>query len=566
MKTLDWVVLLGTIAVIVAVGLYKERGTKSSEQYLRGGSSLRWWTVGLSIMATQASAITFLSMPGQAYEDGMGFIQFYLGLPIAMVILSVWILPIFYRLKVYTAYQYLELRFDRATRQLVAFLFLLSRGLASGIAIYAPAIVLATVLGWPVQLTSLAIGLVTIAYTVSGGSTLVARTQTYQMVVMLGGMVAAAFVIWHQLPPALTFNSALHVAGALGRLHPMDYSFRFDARYTFWSGLLGGLFVQLAYFGTDQSQVQRYLGGASLTESRLGLLFNGLLKLPMQFLILFVGVLVFVFYQFHPPPVFFDRARWSALAHGAQALEARAIEAEHTRAFAVKRERVEALVREPSAENADALRASAHDTDAVRLRARDLVRRAGSEVKDSDFIFIDFVVKQLPVGFVGLLIAVILSAAMSAVASALTSLGTTTVIDFYRVSFRPHASDAHYVTAGKWFTVMWGLVAVAFAALASQLDNLIQAVNILGSIFYGPMLGIFTVGFFIPHVKARAAVLATVIAQAVVVAVFLTSHISFLWYNVIGALALVLMALALQAMSGSTPPGGSDPAAGKVAL
>ena len=557
MKPLDWMVLLGTIVVIVVAGLYKERGKKSSEEYLRGGSGLRWWTVGLSVMATQASAITFLSMPGQAYEDGMGFIQFYLGLPIAMIILSIWIVPIFYRLKVYTAYEYLEMRFDRRTRQLVAFLFLLSRGLASGIAIYAPAIVLATVLGWPLQITNLTIGIVTIAYTVSGGSTLVARTQTYQMVVMLAGMAAAAFVIWHQLPAELSFNGALHLAGALGHLHPIDYSLRFDARYTFWSGLLGGLFVQLAYFGTDQSQVQRYLGGASLGESRLGLLFNGLLKVPMQFLILFVGVLVFVFYQFHPPPVFFDRARWSAIAHGEHAAEAHAIEIDQAHAFAIKRDRAQALLSDRSPANADALRASARDADAVRARARELVKRSGSEVKDSDFIFIDFVVSQFPSGFVGLLLAVILSAAMSAVAAALTSLGTTTVVDFYRVSFKPTASDAHYVAAGKWFTVMWGAVAVSFAALASRLDNLIQAVNILGSIFYGPMLGIFTVGFFLPHVRARPALAATVVAQLTVVVVFLTTRISFLWYNVIGAVVLIGLALALQQLSNARKMGES---------
>ncbi len=543
MKSLDWVVLLGTVAIIVAVGVYQERGRKNSEQYLRGGRDLRWWTIGLSVMATQASAITFLSMPGQAYEDGMGFIQFYLGLPIAMVILSAWVVPIFYRLNVYTAYQYLETRFDRRTRQLVAFLFLLSRGLASGIAIYAPAIVLSTVLGWPLQITNLVIGVVTIAYTVSGGATLVARTQTYQMVIMLLGMVAAGLVVWHQLPADLSFGRALHLAGALGHLQPIDYSLRFDTRYTLWSGLFGGLFVQLAYFGTDQSQVQRYLGGASLAESRLGLLFNGLLKIPMQFLILFVGVLVFLFYLFHAPPVYFDRARWQSLSDGGHAVEARAIEQDHAVAVAKQIASVNAVL---AGGDRRELLAAASEVHAVPERARTLVQSTGAASMDSDIIFIDFVVRQFPSGFVGLLLAVILSAAMSAVAAALTSLGATSVVDFYKASWRPNASDAEAVRAAKWFTVGWGCVAVAFAALASHLDNLIQAVNILGSIFYGPMLGIFFVGFFLPKVRARPAFVAMLLAQALVVAVFLFSGIGFLWYNVIGAAALILLALGLQ--------------------
>jgi Na+/proline symporter len=563
MRTLDWAVLVGTLVAIVGWGLWKERGAKTAEAYLTGGRDQKWWTIGLSIMATQASAITFLSMPGQAYTQGMGFIQFYFGLPIAMVILSAVIVPVYYRLKVYTAYEYLETRFDRKTRQLTAMLFLLSRGLAAGISIYAPAIVLSTVLGWPLQLTNLIIGGVVIVYTVSGGTRVVSRTQTYQMVVMLGGMGAAAVVIWSQLPAGLSLNHALHVAGALGRMKVVDFSPRFDTRYTFWSGITGGLFVQLAYFGTDQSQVQRYLGGASLKESRLGLLFNGLLKIPMQFLILAIGVLLFVFYQFHQPPVFFDEGRWARVHDGPQAADARAIDEAWSRTFTVRRDRVDTLVHALGGNDANAieqsrqaLKAAAVDSDAVREQANTLLKKVhpGAEKNDADYIFIGFVVSHFPAGLVGLLLAVILCAAMSAVAAALNSLGSTTVVDFYRVSFRPGASDAHYLRAAKLFTVFWGVVAVLFAVFASQLDNLIQAVNILGSIFYGPMLGVFLVGIFLRRIRATPVFIAALVAQALVVMVYLRSTIGFLWYNVIGCAGVIVVASVLNAVLPRPPP------------
>jgi SSS family transporter len=553
MRALDWVVMVGTLVLIVGWGLWKEHGAETADAYLRGGRNQRWWTIGLSVMATQASAITFLSMPGQAYEDGLGFVQFYLGLPVAMVILSAVILPIYYRLQVYTAYEYLETRFDRRTRQLTAALFLLSRGLAAGISIYAPAIVLSTVLGWSLQWTNLVIGGVVIVYTVSGGTRVVSRTQTYQMVVMLGGMVAAAAVIWSQLPPTLTLDQAAHLAGALGKMKAIDFSPRFDTRYTFWSGLTGGLFVQLAYFGTDQSQVQRYLGGASLTESRLGLLFNGLLKVPMQFLILSIGVLLFVYFQFVRPPVYFDTAQWARVS-AAHADEAAQVERDWARTFTTKREKVDALVSAVGqgdaafAASEAALQQAARDSDAVRKSAKELLAKASDKAtqKDADYIFIGFVVSHFPAGLVGLLLAVILCAAMSAVAAALNSLGSTTVVDFYRVSFRPGQTDAHYLKAAKVFTAFWGVVAVLFAAFASQLDNLIQAVNILGSIFYGPMLGVFLVGMFTRRITAMPVFVATLVAQALVVAVFLRSSIGFLWYNVIGCAAVVVVSFILQ--------------------
>ncbi|HXU70740.1 MAG TPA: sodium:solute symporter [Polyangia bacterium] len=558
MTTLDWAVLLGTIGLIVVYGAWKTREVKSAETYLRGGGDLRWWTIGLSIMATQASAITFLSMPGQAYQDGMGFIQFYLGLPLAMIILSAVIVPIYYRLKVYTAYEYLETRFDRKTRQLVAFLFLLSRGLGAGISLYAPAIVLSTLLGWPLGGTTVALGAAVILYTVSGGTRVVSRTQTWQMVVMLGGMAAAFAFVLHRLPSAVSLDDALAVGGALGKMKVIDFQPRFDTRYTLWSGLTGGLFVQLAYFGTDQSQVQRYLTGSPLAESRLGLMFNGIVKLPMQFGILAVGLLLFVFYQFHQPPIFFNAPELARAEASAKGPELRSVEQQWNAAWSTRAATTSAFVdarksgdaaRTAAAEAA--LRDEAARTDAIRAKAVTLIgqSRARAETKDQDYVFLRFVLAEFPSGLVGLLIAVILCAAMSATASALNSLGTTSVVDFYKRSFRPDADDAHYLTVAKIFTVVWGAVAVGFAIGASLFENLIQAVNILGSLFYGPMLGVFLVGFFTRRVSGTAAFVAVVLAEAAVMAVWQGTSIGFLWYNVVGCAVVVAVALAAVAAS-----------------
>jgi len=555
MRLVDWVVLVGTLVLIVAYGIWKTRGIHSVDSYLRGGGDTRWLTIGLSIMATQASAVTFLSTPGQGYEDGMGFLQFYIGLPIAMVILSATIVPLYKRLKVYTAYEYLETRFDLKTRQLTAFLFLLQRGLGAGISIYAPAIILSTVLGWPLHLTNLVIGTGVIAYTVSGGTRAVNQTQTYQMVVMLGGMALACAFVLMRLPPRVSFGDALGIAGALGKMKIIDYSPRFDTRYTFWSGMTGGLFVALAYFGTDQSQVQRYLSGASLTESRLGLLFNALLKVPMQFIILLVGVIVFVFYQFNPPPVFFNEAEMSRVRGTPAGAQLQDIESEYGRAFGEKKESLERWLTSVHSNDVAATDAAKLDMRSAEARLRAIRDRAKAviatadpraETKDADYIFISFVLKHFPPGLVGLLVAVILCAAMSSTAAALNALGTTTVVDFYQRSFKPNASNDHYLLAAKLFTVFWGIVGVLFAAFASLLDNLIQAVNILGSIFYGPMLGVFLVGFFLKKVDGTSVFWATVLAQAVVVLVFLYSGIGFLWYNVIGCSTLVAISTVLS--------------------
>jgi Na+/proline symporter len=552
-RSLDWVVLVSTVLAIVVYGVYKTRGITTVESYITGDRGARWLTIGLSIMATQASAVTFLSMPGQAYEDGMGFLQFYFGLPIAMVILSAVIVPIYYRLKVYTAYEYLERRFDRKTRQLTAALFLVSRGLAVGLSIYAPAIVLATVLGWPLRLTVLGIGGLAVAYTVSGGTRAVNQTQTWQMSVMLGGMGVAFLVILGKLPGQVSFGDAMAIAGALGKMKIVDLSARLDTRYTLWSGLTGGLFVALAYFGTDQSQVQRYLSGASLRESRLGLICNGLLKVPMQFFILLVGVVVLVFYQFHPPPLFFDAGARARLEAGPARAQLVGLERAFAAAFAEKRRAVDELMvaRHAPAPDRGATRgAVAHLKEAearsseVLRRARQLSSREAGTAKDQDYVFITFVLQHFPVGLVGLLLAVILCAALSATASALNALGSTTVIDFYR-PWRPGATDAEALTVAKLATVGWGIVGVIFAATAALFDNLIQAVNVLGSLFYGPMLGVFLVGFFFPAVTANGAFVATLAAQALVVAVAVTGRVGYLWYNVIGCAAVVGLALAI---------------------
>ncbi len=556
MTALDWLVLVATTVGIIGWGLWRSRATAATgEGHLRGGTDLPWHTIGLSVMATQASAITFLSVPGQAYEDGLRFVQFYFGLPLAMVFICVFILPRYYALRVVTAYEFLEARFDLKTRLLGATLFLIQRGLAAGITIYAPAIILSAVLGWPLEPTILGIGGVVIVYTVSGGSKAVSQTQKQQMIVMLSGMVVAAFVILHRLPETVTLPGAVAIAGAFGRMNAVGFDFDLSDRYNFWSGITGGFFLSLAYFGTDQSQVGRYLGGSSLTQSRLGLLFNGVLKIPMQFLILFIGILVFVFYQFTAPPLLFNEPLRQQVLASAEGPALAALEAKWTGLQARKRLDVERLLAARSAgdvaaegETRAALRAHAADASALRGRAKAVVQQAlpGAETKDADYVFISFVTRWLPSGLVGLLIAVILFAAMSSTASELSALGSTTTVDIWRRLLRPDATDHQVLVASKLFTVFWGLVALGFASFASLLDNLIQAVNILGSIFYGTVLGVFLVAFFLPRVRGHAVFAAAVVSQLLVIAMFFASSIGFLWYNVIGCLQVMVLASALQ--------------------
>lgn len=560
MTPVDWLVLLGTTVAIIAVGVWRSRASRNSDDYLKGGNTQKWSTIGLSVMATQASAITFLSTPGQGYEDGMRFVQFYFGLPLAMVIISAVFVPIYYRLKVRTAYEYLESRFDRNTRLLGASLFLIQRGLSTGITIYAPAIILSAMLGWPLEPTIVVMGTVVILYTIVGGARTVSYTQEQQMIIMLGGMVVAAVVIVWRLPEHVGFEGALDVAGAMGRMRVVNFEFDLEDRYNFWSGITGGLFLQLSYFGTDQSQVGRYLGGKSVTEGRLGLLFNGMLKIPMQFLILGVGVMVFVFYQFTTPPLLFNEPLSRQAHQSSRAAELDALEQDWEQAHAQKRAEIDGYLTALRAGDSSAaaaakgrMLAAREKTDAIRVSANRLVRAAvpGSETKDSDYIFITFIKTFLSGGVLGLLIAVILAAAMSAIASSLTALGATTTVDFYKRLIRPDATDAQVLRASRFFTVGWGVVAVAFAGFASLLDNLIQAVNILGSLFYGTILGIFLVAFFLPRVQARAAFAAALVSQGCILALYAFTNVGFLWFNLIGSVLVMAVGLVLQPVLGA---------------
>lgn len=552
--------MLGTLLSIVAYGVWYTRKVDNVQSYLLGDRDLPWWTIGLSVMATQASAITFLSTPGQAYEDGMRFAQFYFGLPVAMVILCVFVLPIYYRLKVYTAYEYLEGRFDLRTRTLTAVLFLIQRGLAAGLTIYAPAIILSTILGWSLRWTVLFIGALVIFYTMLGGTKAVSVTQKQQMIVILSGMFIAAMILIFQLPPDVGFSDAVGVAGKMGKLNVVDFEFDLSNRYNFWSGMIGGVFLFLSYFGTDQSQVQRYLSGKSLNESRLGLLFNGILKVPMQFLVLFVGILVFVFFQFQQPPIHFNSANLEKLENTEYADDLANLQAQHNTLFLTQQEEVRALMGaidqndEPAISEIQQRLSTLRETDrALRNETKDLILQAdpASKIKDTDYVFITFVTEYLPVGLVGLLLAVIFSAAMSSTASELNALATTTVVDLYRRSFAKDKTDRHYLNASKAFTAVWGGIALVFAATANLFENLIQAVNIIGSLFYGAILGIFVVAFFMKKVGGRAVFIGALIAEAIVLIIFTLNsmeiiNIAYLWLNLIGCTLVMGFAWILE--------------------
>jgi Na+/proline symporter len=556
MTALDWIVLSATTVFIVLWGILRYRGARTMDGYLRSGNTLRWPTIGLSVMATQASAITFLSVPGQAYEDGMRFIQFYFGLPLAMIVVSAVFVPIYYRLKVYTAYEYLESRFDLKVRLLGASLFMVSRGLAAGITIYAPSIVLSALLGWPLHLTNIGIGIAVVLYTVVGGSKAVSQTQKQQMIVVLAGLIATGFVAYGRLPSGVGIDHAVSIAGALGRVNAVDASFAVTDRYNLWSGLTGGFFLALAYFGTDQSQVGRYLGGQSITQSRLGLLFNGMFKIPMQSGILFLGVLVFVFHVFVAPPVFWNGPTLEAARASADGPQIALIEARWAGDVEARRQAAMAFVAARDAGDAiaeDAARARLAEAqtrmDETRKSAKAAISAAvpRAETKDADYIFLSFALANLPAGLLGLLVAVILAAAMSSVAAELSALGSTTTIDYYQRVFRPNADRQRSVHASKLFTFGWGMIAVAFATFASLMENLIQAVNILGSIFYGTVLGIFMVAFFVKRVGATAVFWAAVVTEACVIGCFVFTDIGYLWFNVIGCLGVVTLGILLEA-------------------
>ena len=560
MSTIDWIVMLGTLLGIVAYGIWKTRETKNVQDFLKGKRELKWWTIGLSIMATQASAITFLSTPGQAYSEGMGFAQFYFGLPIAMVIIAVFFLPIYYSLRVYTAYEYLEGRFGRPTRTLAALLFLVSRGLAAGITIFAPSIILSSIMGWNLALTNLCIGVVVIIYTVAGGTNAVSQTQKQQMIVILSGMILAAIILVYSLPQDISFTDTLNVAGKMGKLEVVDFKFDLNNKYNIWSGILGGVFLFLAYFGTDQSQVQRYLSGRSLTESRLGLMFNGLLKVPMQFLILFIGILVFMFYQFNEPPVHFNNSNVEDLAGTQYEAPFQELEAQNTIVFEQKQTAIRELVVASRAENEAAIeevKTTINDLESqekvLRGQANDIIlaNNGKANTEDKDYVFITFVMNYMPVGLIGLLLAVIFSAAMSSIASELNALATTTTIDIYKRSFRQGATDIHYLKASRFFTVMWGVVAITFAMSAQLFDNLIEAVNKIGSWFYGAVLGIFLVAFFFKKIKGNSVFLAAILGElGVLTTAYMIEYeyiqLGYLWLNLIGCVGVVFLSWLLH--------------------
>ncbi len=554
MATLDWIILFGTLLFIVIYGSWKTRGSQNVNDFIKGGNEAKWWTVGLSVMATQASAITFLSTPGQAFHSGMGFVQFYFGLPIAMVIISLVFIPIYHKLKVYTAYEYLEGRFDLKTRTLAAILFLVQRGLAAGITIFAPAIILSAVLGWDLLTLNILIGVLVIIYTVSGGTKAVNVTQKQQMAIIFIGMFAAFFIIISYLPQDISFKKALQIAGASGKMEILDFSFDLSNRYTIWTGFLGGTFLMLSYFGTDQSQVQRYLSGKSIRESQLGLLFNGFLKVPMQFFILLVGVMVFVFYQFNASPLNFNPAATDAVKNSAFAEEYKVLEQEHQLIEEKKKiaqfQLVEHATNKDIRKQIKLLNAAEAEN---REKAKEIILKADNtqETNDKDYVFIHFILNNLPRGLIGLLLAVILSAAMSSTASELNALASTTTIDLYKRNEKSKRNDKHYVNVTKWFTLGWGVLAILVASVANLFDNLIQLVNIIGSIFYGNILGIFLLAFFIKSVKGNAVFIAAIITQIIIIIVYILDVLPYLWLNLLGCFLVMGIAMIIQQFSSS---------------
>jgi Na+/proline symporter len=516
---------------------------------------MKWWMIGVSIMATQASAITFLSTPGQAIEDGMRFLQFYFGLPLAMVIISVTIVPIYYRLKVYTAYEYLETRFDLKTRLLAALLFLVGRGVAVGITLFAPALVLSTILGWPLNLTTILIGTLVIMYVVSGGTKAVSLTQRYQMTVIMGGMILAGFLAFRLLPAGVSFGDTVQIAGELGKFNLVNLEFNPSDRYNIWSGLIAGTFLFLSYFGTDQSQVSRYLGGSSVTESKLGLIFNGLLKIPMQFIILFIGILVYVFYLFNQPPIFHNKVLKEQAMQTSKVEVLRSLDAEYNTLYAEKRAAVNDLVdaihkKEDGAiskSKQEVLELHQHEVllrDSVKATIGSAIPNA--KTQDRDYIFLNFVLSNLPHGIVGLLLAVMFSAAMSSMASELNALAATTCIDIYKRSINQKEPPTHYVKASRWFTVLWALLAMVFAMLASFAENLIQFVNIVGSLFYGTILGIFLTAFYVRRVQGTAVFWSAILAEGIVLYCYAYTEIAFLLFNIIGCGVVMIVSILLQ--------------------
>jgi solute:Na+ symporter, SSS family len=555
MSAIDWLVLSITLAFIILYGIWKSRGAKNIEGYLLADRKLPWYHVGLSVMATQASAITFLSAPGQGYSDGLRFVQFYFGLPLAMVVLCITFIPIFNKLNVYTAYEYLEKRFDNKTRSLTAFLFLLQRGLSTGITIYAPAIILSTILHIDIFYTIIFNGVIVIVYTVYGGTKAVSYTQVLQMSIIFGGLFLAAYMVVHLLPANVGLIDALHLAGKMNKLNAIDTTFDVNNKYNLWSGIIGGFFLQLSYFGTDQSQVGRYLTGSSITQSRLGLIMNGLVKIPMQFFILLIGVLVFVFYQFHSAPIFFNAVEVKRIENSVYKQEYKQLVEAYQLNHHQKQKEISTLLNSIHTNNTTVLnetkinlQAADAKSKAIKKQVTDLMLKnyAKADVNDSNYIFLSFITQQLPVGVVGILIAIIFLAAMGSTASGLNSLASTTVVDFYKRLIKKQANEKTYLNASRWATLAWGIFCIVVAFFASRLGNLIEAVNILGSLFYGTILGIFLVAFYMKKINGTAVFFAALVAEVFVVWAWLTNLTAFLWLNVIGCLLVMVFAVAIQ--------------------
>ncbi len=561
MSSIDWIVLILTLLSIVLYGLYKSKNVKNIDGYILGDRALPWYTVGLSVMATQASAITFLSAPGLAYTSGMSFVQFYFGLPLAMIVLCVTFVPIFHKLKVYTAYEFLEKRFDVKTRVLTATLFLIQRGISTGITIFAPAIILSTILHIDLTITTLSIGALLLIYTVYGGVKAVSYTQLLQMSIIFGGLLLAGILVVHLLPAHIGFSEALHIAGKSGKTNAIDFTLDFENQYTVWTGLIGGFFLQLSYFGTDQSQVGRYLTGSSIRDSRLGLLMNGLLKVPMQFAILLIGILVFAYYQYHTPPLFFNENETNKLEQSIYKEDYKNILAQHellsTEKKLVVDELTDALAKHEE-EKIDGIREKlgGYSTQEKELRANlvDLMKKndSSAETNDNNYIFLKFVTDVFPKGLIGLLIAIIFLASMGATASAINSLSSTTVIDIYKRFVRKDANETHYLNVSRLATAFWGLFTIGIALYSSKLGNLLEAVNILGSLFYGTILGIFLVAFYIKRVGGKAVFLAAIMTEIIVFAIWRLDVVAFLWLNLIGCVLLVLIASLLEPLVGKT--------------
>ncbi|HZY35593.1 MAG TPA: sodium:solute symporter [Mucilaginibacter sp.] len=555
MSLTDWIVLAVTLLGIVLYGVWKSGRSHNVDQYLMGGRTLRWYHVGLSVMATQASAITFLSAPGQAYSDGMRFVQFYFGLPLAMIVLCITFVPIFHRLKVFTAYEYLEQRFDLKTRVITSILFLVQRGLSTGITIYAPSIILSTILDINIVYTTLFIGGLVIFYTVYGGTKAVAYTQLLQMTIIFLGMFFAGVLVVHLLPNGVGFSHAVKLGGKLGRMNVIDWKFDPNNRYNIWSGLIGGFFLQLAYFGTDQSQVGRYLTGSSVGQSRLGLLMNGLVKIPMQFLILLIGVLVFSFYLFNQPPMFFNRYEVNQVKKSPYAAQYNRLESDYTDAFNVRKQKTNDLVAALNSKNElltaaakSALKTADNRVLAIRNQGIKLMKKNNKDANgdDTNYVFLMFVTHYLPRGLIGLLIAIIFLASMGSTASALSSLGSTSAVDIYKRIINPTASEKNYLNASRLATVFWGLVCVGMALYASKVGNLLEYVNQLGSYIYGTMLGVFVVAFYLKKIRGTAVFIAAIISEITIIALGLLNVVAYLWLNLIGCALVILIAVIIN--------------------